>query len=776
MAANAEYVIDIAAKLQGDETLAQLDQMSAELMGAGKDAEFFQQAIQTVTKQLDQAKAAAAAANGALADGSAKYRGLEQAAAQASKKVERLALKGDVLSRDYLEAAAASAKATQAVNDQAVALEKLEGDAAAAAKQQEHLTQTLAGVNKLNGHVNKSLAGQAEQFEKFGSALGAVGGPLGTLGQGLVRPIQGFSKLSASIGTARAAAVLGVVGFAALAAAALALAAAFVVATVKVAAWAVGLADANRDAELATEAFNDMNPALAGLDFAGLSKQTGQSSADLRALAKTLQGAGVTADRMGASLKAAALAETALGKGASQEYVALEQAATDAQKAVDEAAKKSGGVVSKELTAKLADARAAADKFASTSTTKLGGVVARQMRGLGAQSHQLESNISDIFSGLKIDSVLAGMSKLVALFDKNTTAGKALQFLFEKVFQPIIDQAENAATVVEAFYLGVLIGATKLYITLKPLIKTISDLFGFDDDTFTSLLGIAKDAGVVFAYVMAGVVAVVGVGLVAALVAAASMFAPLALAVYAAGKALGYLWDAAKAVYEYLANTSLTQIASDIVSGFLSVFTAIPSMLLGYFMQAGAAVLNYLTGIDLSGVGMNIMLGMVRGITAGIGAVVNAVKGAMSSAIGAAKSVLGIASPSKVFGEIGGFTTEGYTAAVEDGTQDAQDAMTTMLAVPTAANDNAKALEQAQLAGDADTVARLQAQSSPADAGAPQAPAVAAAGGAGAPGVHIENLYLAGRKAEPAEVEQVADALTEILEGRAAQLGAGKAA
>jgi hypothetical protein len=860
MAATAKYVIDIAAQLTGDETSTELDAITSDLMAAGKNAEFFQQAIKQVSTDLQaaasmtaaanaevkkareeykaledaatkaaeaaqsaalaNAEAAASAANTALSEGEAKYRQLEKAATNAALALERAGNKAtgsvpidtarraaetaaavEAYARELavLEAAAeaanaeverggtvttedakAAAAAAQAVSDYAKTLGDIEAGAKDAAAQEEKLAGSLNNVKRVAGHVDKSLAAQAENFEKLGGAIGAVGGPLGSLGQAAIRPVQGFAKLSASIGSANAAAVLGVVGFVAVTAAVVALTAAVAVGAVKVAVWALSLADSARSAGLAREAFETMNPGVVALrgTIDELTKSTGVAVPELNTIAAGLLDAGVEADRMGKALKTAALAEAGLGKGAAQKYIALEQAASDAQAAVDAAAQKSGGAVDRELVEKLEAATAAADTFAYRAQTKLGGVVARQMQGIGAQTDRLESNFRGLFDGLNIDSAIAGMAKIVDLFDENSVAGKALKTLFEGVFQPIIDNAEDAATVVEAFYLGFLIGATKLYIAIKPAIQAIAELFGFEDSSLLDFLGFAKDAGTVLAYVIAGVVAVVGVLLVAALVAAASFFAPLIVAVYVGIKAFGFLWDAVLAVVDYLTNTSLSQIALDLVNGFVSVFFGLPGMLLGIVTSAWVSVIDYLTGIDLASVGTNIMLGMVKGIGAGVGAVVSAVKNAMSSAIAAAKSVLGIHSPSTVFEQdVAANTVAGYTGGIEDGTDDVQAATEAMLAPP-AANDNA--LRQAQLSGDAGTVIRMQPSAADSGGGstASHAPGGGDEGGGGRPtfGAGEYHFHFHGVQGAEDAKEQFEEMLTAAIEGDAAKIGAAKKA
>ena len=65
-------------------------------------------------------------------------------------------------------------------------------------------------------------------------------------------------------------------------------------------------------------------------------------------------------------------------------------------------------------------------------------------------------------------------------------------------------------------------------------------------------------------------------------------------------------------------------------------------------------------------VGGQIIQGMVDGVVGAAGRLIDAVGGAVSDAIGWAKGLLGIASPSKVFREIGQFTMQGAALGVED--------------------------------------------------------------------------------------------------------------
>jgi hypothetical protein len=683
VAADAQFAINIAAAMPaGEATVAQLDALTSELMGAGKGAEHFTTALARVSTSLDSAKAASVAANASLADGKAGYAQLERAALQASKAAEKAALKGVVPP----DVAAKAAQASSAVNQYAGVLATLERRAKSAAAEETHLASTLGNVKKLAGHVDKTLAGNAERLSKLQGSLSAVGGPLGRLGSGLVAPVKGFQELSGSIGSAKAAALLGAVGFAAVAAAVVLVTVAAIAGTVAIAAWAVGLADANRNAALATEAAEAMHPELEGLsgDFAVLQADTGLSSKTLRKLTKDLTDAKVSAEDMPEALRAAAYAERAL---------ADEGGAADFVKQIKEA-------------------DGAVGDLAAQFSGKLGPIVAKQMRSLDSQGEKFKKNISGLFGGLNIEPVLAGLERLVALFDSGTESGEAMKFLFNSVFQPLINQAENAAVVIEAFALGFLIGLTKVYIAIKPAIAAVREFFGFEDTSLTDVLAIATKAGEYAAYIFVGFAVV------------------LAAVVAAVGAVIGVL----------------LLVAAEVTAVGAAVLYA-GALIVGGFIDAWNAVTEFLGGLDLVQIGTDLMMGLVEGITNAAGAVASAVSGAVGGAIDSAKSLLGIASPSKVFASFGENTGEGFVQGVEDTTGDAQSALGDLVAPPSVA-----------------TVA---------EGGAP-----AAAGGEGG-GASINlagaQFHFYGVKdAENAE-QSFGEMLTRVLEGDVATLG-GEAA
>lgn len=706
--ADTAYVISVATEIpEAGITTAQLDELSASLIAAGHDAHSLEVATIAVNEQMLAAKAAVETANAALAEGNAKYAELEAAAVKASKAVEKAGAKGIIDPKLSQESAAASA----ALEEYGGELASLEHAAAGAAAAQDKLAQTQTGLKTLSGGLAAQARKQAEALREVkraeaeaaaaarqqASALDAVNKKSVREAEGMVPLVKQFNDLGDAMGSSQGRAILmaGAAIGAATAIAAITVAA--IAGTAAIAAWGVSLASAKREAALTDEAAAALHPELAALsgDFASISAELGASNGDMRKWVKSLEDAKVSADDMPAALRAVAIADAALGKGE--------------------------GIGA--FLEDLKDTKRAAGAVAADISSKLGGVATKRMMGLDAQTVRLKKNLGDLFGGLTIDPVLEGMRVLTDLFDKSTASGQAMKFLFEKVFQPLIDQATNAAYAIEAFALGFLIGMTKVYIAVKPAIKAVAELLGFEDTSLEDVLSLVTSAGEAAAYVFVGFVGVLGL-------LGAALGAVIATgAVFTAG------------VYSAIA--ALVSLGASLVSGVISAFQAVRS---------------YLSGINLADIGVNLMLGLANGITAGASSVVASIVGAAKGAITAAKSALGIASPSKVFAEIGGYTAEGFALGVDDGAADAQAAMAAMVAPPDAASPYA-ALAGGKAAGEgAASASPTGAAPSPAKAGAQinfNAP-----------------VYFGGKEATTAEKRSLAEEITLLLEGDALAAGA----
>ena len=97
------------------------------------------------------------------------------------------------------------------------------------------------------------------------------------------------------------------------------------------------------------------------------------------------------------------------------------------------------------------------------------------------------------------------------------------------------------------------------------------------------------------------------------------------------------------------------------VSQFASNATSAASQFASNLIDGLASIPGQVTSI-----GSNIIQGMVNGVTGAAGSLIDSVKGAVDDAINAAKNLLGIHSPSRVFRKIGQYTMQGAALGVDD--------------------------------------------------------------------------------------------------------------
>lgn len=97
------------------------------------------------------------------------------------------------------------------------------------------------------------------------------------------------------------------------------------------------------------------------------------------------------------------------------------------------------------------------------------------------------------------------------------------------------------------------------------------------------------------------------------------------------------------------------------VSQFARNATSAASQFASNLIDGLAAIPDQVTSI-----GSNIIQGMVNGVTGAAGRLIDSVKGAVDDAINAAKNLLGIHSPSRVFRKIGQYSMQGAALGVDD--------------------------------------------------------------------------------------------------------------
>lgn len=125
------------------------------------------------------------------------------------------------------------------------------------------------------------------------------------------------------------------------------------------------------------------------------------------------------------------------------------------------------------------------------------------------------------------------------------------------------------------------------------------------------------------------------------------------------------LWDSAVAAVSGMWNDVVNWFASGVDSAVNWVMT-IPDRILAFFANAGTWLIE---------AGGNLVDGFIEGIKGAVDGVISAVTGFVDDAIGAAKRLLGIASPSKVFAQIGAYTMEGFEQGIEKNAQTAADSV-----------------------------------------------------------------------------------------------------
>lgn len=157
------------------------------------------------------------------------------------------------------------------------------------------------------------------------------------------------------------------------------------------------------------------------------------------------------------------------------------------------------------------------------------------------------------------------------------------------------------------------------------------------------------------------------------------------------------------------------------------VFSFIGTMISGVASGFANIVKWVGTGISLFTTfvqkGVDIAKGLADGIKSGVGMVVDAIKGLGTSAMAALKSVLGIASPSKMFSQLGGFTAQGFSKGLAAGAKPVKAAAQAMGGA--AMQGAAKAASGAPSGAPAAAKALAPAAATPA-ALAPSAAAIAA--------------------------------------------------
>jgi len=571
--------------------------------------------LDALTQRLTDAGAASTAAASAVKAGEAAYRSAEASADRAARALEKIGIAAEAqrgkmkaamdagdgaafwraaaaaekLNAQQSEAASKAASTSAALKSEAAALDKLKAAAGAAADNESKLSKAAKSqadaakaAAKSQGEASKAQEGGAFNARALSSALGHLGGPLGTVGQQSVGLVGVFQKLTKSLGAA------GV--YLGIAVAITAIAAAAAVGTLAIAKWGVGLADAARTQSLLT---------------AGVARSV-KGGTELEA----------SIDALGSKVPLS-----------NEELLSMAGTLADT------------GLRGKDLSAALETAAVKAAKL------KFGPDFAKQMLSLDFQASRLKNNIAGVFGGLKIEGLLGGISKLIALFDSTSVTGNAIKVLFESLFQPLVDGVTGFIPKVVTAFIQFEILVMKSAIKIKPFASKF-ELIGEACALMAAAVGVA-------------------IGLVVGLLVAAVAIVALTVA--------GFLWLENAGVRLGTALRGLwTAISDGAAAGF------------NWLQNAASDAVEFLKSISLVEIGTAMIDGLVSGVTGSAGKILGAMTGAVGGAVDGAKKLLGIASPSKVFAEIGMQTGAGMAQGVEGSTGAVQGSLENMVAPPEA--------------------------------------------------------------------------------------------
>jgi hypothetical protein len=285
------------------------------------------------------------------------------------------------------------------------------------------------------------------------------------------------------------------------------------------------------------------------------------------------------------------------------------------------------GLNIKDLGGETAVAKMNAEQFGDAVTKALQkrGGGALEMMGASFPNilQKAREGLLSLFSGLgpAVEPFMAAVKGLFGEFSKGGVAINLLKPIVTSVFSTMFSWATKAVDAIHRGFLIVAIAALQLYIKLRPTLDRIKEFM----TSATFLQGLK--------------VVLVGVAIVAGLIALPFVLAGVAVLLFVA--AVGAI--AAATVY---------------VIGFVS--------------DAAGALADWAIGAVKSA--RDFVAGLVEGIESGAGAVVDAVKGLATSALGAFKGAFGIASPSRVMLEHGERNIAGAAATGIDRGADKVDA------------------------------------------------------------------------------------------------------
>lgn len=639
------------------------------------------------------------------------------AVAAQGRESERAAGSADRLAQAESKSAARQMAAEK--REAAKALAQQEREAAKAAKAAERLAAAEAksaakrladdqrAAAKAIAETERAAAKAAKEAEHLAQAQGKTGATASASGGGFSRfasllkgvapqmggAVEQSSQLSAGLGGIPPGAAVAALAIAAVAAAAIA-------AAIKFASFALSTADASQHLRAMAAATEGSVAAGDRLDatIRRVASANVVAADEVAGLAQELRKAGIQGKDFDAALDAAAASSRVFGSSAGSSFA---QAAAEAQKA--------GKSVS---------------ELAKDAKEKLGPGLALELSRPSVAATKLRGAVSGIFDGIDFSGVAKAITAIAAAFEKGSAVGDAFRAVFEAFFGGISDKVGESSSMLVAFVEEVTIVFLRAAIAVKPFVRKLGELW----DKLTE--GEEKSVG--FRTALLGVQLIVA-GVASAFDAMGAVLTSVSTAFSAITGALGFVANLLGSV-----NGALSNISFDGVLDGLKTFVD----------EAWNTLVGWATsGLTAAG---NFVKGMANGISLGVGMVVDAAKGLADQALGAIKSALGIASPSRVMLAFGGYTAEGFAGGMDAGASMVEASAASLAAAP---------------------VQAVQAVSGAA-APMPSLPAVSRSGGGGG-GVDIGGVTITIHGVQGAEaiLEKLPAALADAFEQIAETMG-----
>ena len=305
------------------------------------------------------------------------------------------------------------------------------------------------------------------------------------------------------------------------------------------------------------------------------------------------------------------------------------------------------------------DAKTGIDAVLGSVEGKFGGRAKKDAEDVVTLLMTIKSQLFELFDSVDITPLQSVLKSVRDMLDSDLGKGmkdaltEMMGAMFEAIFGPLKDG--NAMEGIVKGVTGAIKGITEFIKSATPSIRAFITQFIAGFSKMGPIMSVAWTiAGKFLSFLvsLAPLAAIIGraLGLIAGVIV--SLMAAIAVFTGMLGTALAVVVGFTSAVVVYL--EMMVSAAWGALNGAIDAVLGWIDTIFGAYDAA-------------RGAGGSIIDGLVAGIEAGADSVAAAVINAASNAIKAAKRILGIASPSKVFEEIGGYTAEGMEQGIDGG-------------------------------------------------------------------------------------------------------------